>query len=160
MYNWRAPLQLFFFFFERLSWTEGIRANLSREKKNHSCSASTSRFVFVFESFLSYKFRTKFLFFFTFTSQCKLFELLSYGEYNHIFISVICFVKTTHLSIVLIHWFSFLVSNKVHPHHFSAFEINCWSWSWATTSFSWVAMELCRILKLWFSSRRRLISAS
>ena len=32
MYNWRAPLRLLFFF-ERLSWTEGVRANLSREKK-------------------------------------------------------------------------------------------------------------------------------
>ena len=39
------------------------------------------------------------LFFFNFASQCKLFKLLSYGAYNHRFISVICFLKTTHLSV-------------------------------------------------------------
>ena len=36
---------------------------------------------------------------FTFASQRRLVELLSYGEYNHLFISVICFLKTTHLSV-------------------------------------------------------------
>ena len=30
---------------------------------------------------------------FTFVSQRRLVELLSYGEYNHLFISVICFLK-------------------------------------------------------------------
>ena len=40
-----------------------------------------------------------FFFCFTFASQCKLFELLSYGEYNQLFTSVICFLKTTHLSV-------------------------------------------------------------
>ena len=31
----------------------------------------------------------------------RLLELLSYGEYNHIYISVICFLKTTHLSVIV-----------------------------------------------------------
>ena len=48
-------------------------------------------------------------------------ELLSHGEYNHLFISVICCMETTHLSV---HRFNslvvFLMSNKVHPNHFSA----------------------------------------
>ena len=48
-------------------------------------------------------------------------ESLSHGEYNHLFISVICFMETTHLSV---HRFNslvvFLMSNKVHPNHFSA----------------------------------------
>ena len=39
------------------------------------------------------------IFFFNFASQCKLFKLLSYGAHNHRFISVICFLKTTHLSV-------------------------------------------------------------
>ena len=37
----------------------------------------------------------KFLLFF------RLLELLSYGEYNHLYISVTCFLKTTHLSVIV-----------------------------------------------------------
>ena len=48
-------------------------------------------------------------------------ELLSHGEYDHLFIPVICFMETTHLSV---HRFNllvvFLMSNKVLPNHFSA----------------------------------------
>ena len=43
--------------------------------------------------------KNEIFFFFTLASQWKLFELLSYGAYNHLFISVICFLKTTHLSV-------------------------------------------------------------
>ena len=43
---------------------------------------------------------------FTFASQRRLLELLSYGEYNQLSISVICFLKTTLLS-VFIHLFFF-----------------------------------------------------
>ena len=39
--------------------------------------------------------------FFTFVSQHRLSELLSYGEYNHLYISVTCFLKTTHLSVIV-----------------------------------------------------------
>ena len=61
--------------------------------------------------------------FFTFASQWKLFELLSYGEYNHLFISLICFLKTTHLSVHRVKLLVvFLMSNKVYPNHFSAIE--------------------------------------
>ena len=61
------------------------------------------------------------IFFFTFASQCQLFEFPSYGEYNDLFISAPCFLKTTRLSV---HRFNslifFLVSCKVHPHHVPA----------------------------------------
>ena len=61
--------------------------------------------------------------FFTFASQCKLFELLNYGEYNHLFIIVTCVLKTTHLSVHRFHSLVFfLASNKVHPQHFFAVE--------------------------------------
>ena len=38
---------------------------------------------------------------FTFASQRRLLELLSYGEYNHLYFSVTCFLKTTHLSVIV-----------------------------------------------------------
>ena len=38
---------------------------------------------------------------FTFASQSRLLELLSYSEYNQLSISVICFLKTTLLSIFI-----------------------------------------------------------
>ena len=48
-------------------------------------------------------------------------ELPSYGEYNDLFISVTCFLKTTRLSVHRLNsLIFFLVSSKVHPHHFSA----------------------------------------
>ena len=34
--------------------------------------------------------------FLLFASQRRLLELLSYGEYNHLYISDTCFLKTTH----------------------------------------------------------------
>ena len=111
--------------FERSSWTEGIHANLSREKP----------FLFFVNQQICIRFR-KFskrinvewiLNYFTFASQCKLFELLRYGESNHLFISVICFLETTHLSVHRFNSLIFsLVSDKVHPYHFSPVEEN-WS---------------------------------
>ena len=61
---------------------------------------------------------------FTFASQRRLVELLSYGEYNHLFIFVICFLKTTHLSVHRFQWLNFFFhyENIVHLHHFSAVE--------------------------------------
>ena len=61
---------------------------------------------------------------FTFAGQRRLLELHSYGECNHLFISVTCFLKTTQLFvIVLSHSYFFLISKKnVHLHHFSEVE--------------------------------------
>ena len=60
---------------------------------------------------------------FTFASQRRLLELINYGEYNHRYTSVICFLKTTHLSV---HRFYpllfFLMANNFHPHNFSPVE--------------------------------------
>ena len=52
--------------------------------------------------------------FFTFVSQHSLLELLSYGEYNHLYFSVTCFPKTTHLSVIVFShsFFFFLISKK------------------------------------------------
>ena len=49
---------------------------------------------------------------FTFASQRRLVELLSYGEYNHLFISVVCFLKTTHLSVYRFEWLIFFSITK------------------------------------------------
>ena len=61
---------------------------------------------------------------FTFASQRRLLELLSYGEYNHVYFSVTCFLKTTHLSVIAFSH-SFFVSyfeENVRLHHFSEVE--------------------------------------
>ena len=40
-------------------------------------------------------------------------EFLSYGEYNHLYISVPCFLKTTHFSVIVFsHSFFFLISKE------------------------------------------------
>ena len=115
MYNSAA------FFFERLSWTEGIHANLSQEKSFLFCV--NEQICIRFREF-SKRANVEWNFIsFTFASPWKSFELLSYGEYNNLFTSLICFLKTTHLSV---HRFNslvvFLMSNKVYPNHFSAIE--------------------------------------
>ena len=56
--------------------------------------------------FGTHKSKIFFFLIFTFASQRRLLELLSYGEYNQLSISVICFLKTTLLS-VFIHLFFF-----------------------------------------------------
>ena len=61
---------------------------------------------------------------FTFASQRRLLELLSYGEYNHVYFSVTCFLKTNHLSVIVFSH-SFVVSyfeKKIRLHHFSEVE--------------------------------------
>ena len=90
MYDWRAPLRLFFS-------NEGIHANLSREKPFLFCVNEE-----IYIRFRKFSERTNVewnFIFFTFASQCKLCGLLSYGEYSNLFISVVCFLKTTHLSV-------------------------------------------------------------
>ena len=50
--------------------------------------------------------------------------MLSYGEYNHLYFSVTCFLKTTHLSVIVFSH-SFFVSyfeKNVRLHHFSEVE--------------------------------------
>ena len=61
---------------------------------------------------------------FTFAGQRRLLELLSYGEYSHLFISVTCFLKTTQLFVIVLSYsYFFLISKKnVHLHHFSEVE--------------------------------------
>ena len=55
--------------------------------------------------------------FFTFAIQRRLLELLSYGEYNHLFISVTCFLKKTHLSVIVVsNSFFFSHFQKKCPH--------------------------------------------
>ena len=89
-------LKCIFFLF--VSWTEGNSCKFKPRKKPF--------LFYVYEQicvhFRKFSKRTNVdqnFFFFTFASQCKLCELLSYGEYNQLFISVICFLKTTHLSV-------------------------------------------------------------
>ena len=66
-----------------------------------------------------HKSRMIFFLIFTFASQRRLLELLSYGEYNQLVISVICFLKTSYLSASRFYAFIFfLMSNKVYPHIF------------------------------------------
>ena len=119
MYNWRAPLRLFSSNYYREQ--RGIHANLSREKSFLFCV--NHRFLFRFREF-SKRANVEWNFIsFTFASQWNLFEFLSYGEYNHLFISVICFLKTTHLSVYRFNSLVvFLMSNRVYPNHFSAIE--------------------------------------
>ena len=56
------------------------------------------------------------IFFLNFASQCKSFELLSFGAYNHLFISVICFLKTTHLSVHRFNSLIFFSRVEYSPH--------------------------------------------
>ena len=53
---------------------------------------------------------------FTFTSQRRLLELPNYGEYNHLFTSVVCFLKTTHLSVHRFYSFNFFSWRIIFPH--------------------------------------------
>ena len=63
---------------------------------------------------------------FTFASQRRLLELLSYGEYNHLFISVYLIYLS---SFLMIHFF-FLISKKRPPTSFF------WSWKILITATS------------------------
>ena len=98
------------FFFERLSWTEEIHANWSRKKR--SCLRQWAD-LFQFSKFRNVQTQSNILKIFTFVSQRRLLELLSYGECNHLYISDTCFLKTTHLSVIVFgHSFFFLISKK------------------------------------------------
>ena len=52
--------------------------------------------LFQFSKFRNVQTQNNSLNFFSFVSQRRLLELLSYGEYNHLYISDTCFLKTTH----------------------------------------------------------------
>ena len=76
---------------------EEIHANLSREKPFLFCVNEE-----IYIRFRKFSERTNVELnfnFVTFASHCKLFGLPSYGEYSNLFISVVCFLKTSHLSV-------------------------------------------------------------
>ena len=160
MYDWRAPLRLFFS-------NEGIHANLSREKPFLFC---VNKEIYI--RFRKFSERTNVewnLIFFSFASQCKLCGLLSYGEYSHLFISVVCFLKTTHLSV---HRFNSLIffscriksthiiflllkntdhSNRVlktmkniYLNKFKSKESLPWDWLWKSTKLENCTKPLCK----------------
>ena len=97
------------FFFERLSWTEEIHANWRRKKTFFSCV--NGQIYFNFRSFETYKPRITFKIF-TFVSQHRLLELLSYGEYDHLFPLLVFLKQLIYLSSFLVILFFFLVSKK------------------------------------------------
>ena len=81
--------------------------------------------LFQYSKFRNVQTQNNILNFFTFVSQRRLLELLSYGEYNHLYFSVTCFLKTTNLSVIVFSH-SFFVSyfeKNVRLHHFSEVEI-------------------------------------
>ena len=77
-----------------------------KQKKNRSFLHCVKEQIHICFRKFSERTNLKLIFFkiFTFASQRRLLELLSYGEYNQLSISVICFLKTTLLS-VFIHLF-------------------------------------------------------
>ena len=80
--------------------------------------------LFQYSKFRNVQTQNNILNFFTFVSQRRLLELLSYGEYNHLYFSVTCFLKTTNLSVIVFSH-SFFVSyfeKNVRLHHFSEVE--------------------------------------
>ena len=97
------------FFFERLSWTEEIHANWRRKKKFLSCVKG--QIYFNFRSFERYKPRITFKIF-TFVSQHRLLELLSYDEYNHLFPLLVFLKQLIYLSSSLVIHFFYLISKK------------------------------------------------
>ena len=122
--HWRNVLVKRFpvaFFFERLSWTEEIHANKSLKRTFLSC---INEQIYMSLRKSSKRTNPEWHFkIFTFASQRRLVELLSYGEYNHIFISVICFLKATNLSVHRFQWLTLHYEKIVHLHYFSALEI-------------------------------------
>ena len=95
---------------------------IETEEKKSSCLASMARFISVLESFETYKPRMTFEIF-TFASKRGLLELLSYGECNHPFISVTCFLKTTHLSVHLNLAICYLANLKAYTSKISSWKI-------------------------------------
>ena len=100
------------FFFERLSRTEEIHANWRR--KNVLVLRQWAD-LFQFSKFGNIQTQNNILKFLLLLFWLyRLLELLSYGEYYHIYISVTCFLKTTHLSVIVFsHSFFFLISKKM-----------------------------------------------
>ena len=107
-------------FFERLSWTEGIHANLSWEKP--FLFGVNEQICICFRKF-SKGTNVWWNICLNFASQCKLCELLSFGAYNYRFISVICFLKRTHLPVHRFNSLIFFSRVEYSPH--SSFSC-CW----------------------------------
>ena len=146
---------------------EEIHANLSREKPFLFCVNEE-----IYIRFRKFSERTNVewnFIFFTLASQCKLCGLLNYGEYSHLFISVVCFLKTTHLSV---HRFNSLIffscriksthiiflllkntdhSNRVlktlkniYLNKFQSKESLPWDWLWKSTKLENCTKPLCK----------------
>ena len=108
-------------FLQTIIVNRGISSKLSQEKPFYFC---VNELICInFQKFSVRANVDQNFIFFTFASQWKLFEFLSYGEYNHLFISLIFFLKTSNLSVHRVELLVvFLMSNKVYPNHFSAIE--------------------------------------
>ena len=110
MYNQRGSLW-------RFSSTVIVnRGNSCELKPNKNVLARTNEQIYI--SFRKFSNRTNlgWLFkFLTFGSQRTLVELLSYGEYNQRFISLICFLETAQLSVLFFNHSFFLISKKTPP---------------------------------------------
>ena len=146
---------------------EEIHANLSREKPFLFCVNEE-----IYIRFRKFSERTNVewnFIFFTLASQCKLCGLLNYGKYSHLFISVVCFLKTTHLSV---HRFNSLIffscriksthiiflllkntdhSNRVlktlkniYLNKFQSKESLPWDWLWKSTKLENCKKPLCK----------------
>ena len=109
MHHWRGSLCLSS---SNGHHEQGKFARIKSEKNKHTCLALMSRFILSsLENFskrinLEWKFQIL-----TCVNQCRLLELLSYGDYNQVSISDICFLKRTRLSFhrfqLFIYFFSF-----------------------------------------------------
>ena len=117
MYNQRGSLW-------RFSSTVIVnRGNSCELKPNKNVLARTNEQIYI--SFRKFSKRTNlgWLFsFFTFGSKRRLVELLSYGEYNQRFISLICFLETARLSVLFLIIVFFSFRRKLHLHNFFC----CW----------------------------------
>ena len=109
------------FFLRTVIVNRGNSCELKPRKKKRSCLASMARFISVLERFETYK--PYHLKIFTFASKRVLLELLSYGECNHPFISVTCFLKTTHLSVHLNLAICYLANLKAYTSKISSWKI-------------------------------------
>ena len=75
-------------FFQTVIVNRGNSCKSKPKKKTFLSFVSEQSYITFFSKFSK---RTNLELIFTFASQSRLLELLSYGEYNQLFISVVCF---------------------------------------------------------------------
>ena len=104
-------------------WTVIVNRGNSFELKAKKTflSCVNGQIYFNFRSFETYKPRITFQSF-TFVSQHRLLELLSYGEYNHLFPLLVFLKQLIYLSSFLVIHFFFSFRKNVDLHHFSEVE--------------------------------------